>query len=394
MSTLADGPVAARSKQKPRILCVDDEPQVLEGLELHLRRSYEVDKATSGAEALQRIEQAPGYAIIMSDMRMPGMDGATFLARCCVVAPDAVRLLLTGQADLEAAIHAINEGRIFRFMSKPCPPATLLATVAAALEQHRLITAERELLEQTLHGSVKALTDVLALVSPPAFGRATRIRELVGLIADRLDIKERWQVDVAAMLSQIGSVALPPALAERVYSGAPLDPEETQLVSRLPSIAEELLGGIPRLDEVRDIMRGCARAYRSDPAARLNPKRNVVATGTQLLRLAVDFDALESAGSSSNEAVDTLRSRGGGYDQDMLEALAAIRGGSGASQVREVSVHQLRAGMVLAEDVRTKSGALLVARGYEVTERFLERLGNFSQESVNKATWRVRTPNR
>ena len=150
----------------PRILCVDDERAVLDGLSLHLRRRYQVLTAQSGAEGLEILGREAGINVVVSDMRMPVMDGAAFLTRARALVPDVVRVLLTGQADLDSAIAVINEGRIFRFLTKPCPPATMMGALEAAVEQHRLITSERVLLEQTLHGSIKALTDILALANP------------------------------------------------------------------------------------------------------------------------------------------------------------------------------------------------------------------------------------
>lgn len=378
------------TRKRPRILCVDDEPQVLEGLELTLRRFFDFEKATSGAEGLATLARVSDIAVIVADMRMPGMDGVTFLACARAAAPDTVRILLTGQTEMTSAINAVNEGQIFRFLTKPCSPSVLLAAVTAAVEQHRLITAERVLLEETLHGSIKALTDVLALVSPTSFGRATRIKQLVVEIAERLELREVWQVDVAAMLSQLGFITLPPELAERVYYGAPLTPEEQKVVSHLPAVTEELLGNIPRLEEVREILRTYTRQHRFEPILLADPKARVVAQGTQLLRLAVDFDALDSAGDAvTGEVVETLRGRTGAYNPMMLEALAELRGTSNASQVRELPVRLLRPGMIVAEDVKMRNGALLVARGYEITERFLERVRNFSPDTVMKPTWRV-----
>jgi FixJ family two-component response regulator len=194
-------------------------------------------------------------AVVVSDMRMPGMDGAAFLAEVRSRWPEVVRMLLTGQSDIESAIAAINKGQIFRFLTKPCPPPALLAAVQAAVAQHELITAERVLLEQTLHGSIKALTDMLALVSPVSFGRATRVKQLVSDIAGHLGLKERWQVEVAAMLSQIGHMTLPAETAERVYYGRALSNDEQRLVARLPGLTESLLGNIPRLETVREIQR-------------------------------------------------------------------------------------------------------------------------------------------
>ena len=381
------------TKIKVRILCVDDEPQILEGLSLHFRRLYELETATSGAAALEILAREPDIAVVVSDMRMPGMDGAAFLARARQVAPDAVRLLLTGQADMQSAIAAVNEGQIFRFLTKPCPPPTLLAAVSAAVEQHRLVTAERVLLEQTLHGSIKALTDVLALVSPTSFGRATRIKQLVSELAERLAIRERWQVEVAAMLSQLGHITLPPETAARIYHGHPLSADEQKLVGRLPALTEEVLGNIPRMEAVREILKTYPRPYRPDPAEERDPQKQVITQGAHLLRVAVDFDTSESAdGSTASLAVDTLRGRSGQYDPAILQALIAIRGAGQAVEVREIPGSHLRIGMILAEDVKTQTGVLLVARGYAVTDRLLELVRNFPGDVMRGRTWRVIVP--
>jgi DNA-binding NtrC family response regulator len=120
-------------------------------------RMSESTTATSGKAGLERLSSDGPFAVVVSDMRMPEMNGAAFLAQVRERAPDTVRVLLTGQADLDSAIAAVNEGQIFRFLTKPCAPEMLISSLRAAEEQHRLITAERVLLEQTLHGAVKAL---------------------------------------------------------------------------------------------------------------------------------------------------------------------------------------------------------------------------------------------
>jgi response regulator RpfG family c-di-GMP phosphodiesterase len=247
----ADAPPPA---SRPRVLCVDDEPNVLDGLTLHLRRVYDVVTAAGGAAALDLIRAQGAPAVVVSDMRMPGMDGNALLGAVRRIAPDTVRLLLTGRADLDSAIAAINDGQVFRFLTKPCAPPELLAAVGAAADQHRLITAERVLLEQTLHGSIAALVDVLSLTSPVSFGRATRIRQLAGDLADRLGMPDRWQIEVAAMLSQLGCVTLPRDVAEKVYHGRFLTPDEQAMVAGLPAVTERLLAHIPRLEDVRAIL--------------------------------------------------------------------------------------------------------------------------------------------
>jgi response regulator RpfG family c-di-GMP phosphodiesterase len=371
-------------KRRPRLLCVDDEPAVLEGLSLHLRRRFDVSTAPSGAAALALLERDGATDVIISDMRMPGMDGAAFLAAARQLYPDSVRILLTGQADLASAISAVNDGQIFRFLTKPCPPADMLAAVTAAVEQHRLITAERVLLEQTLHGSIKALTDVLALTHPATFGRAMRIKRNVSDMVSATGMVERWQVEVAAMLSQLGYVALPPEVSEKLYFGQHLSPQEEAMVARVPQVTEQLLGNIPRLEVVRAMLAGLHRPPARD-AVSSDAERELVARGVQLLRIAVDYDVLEGQGSTPPTAFATMRGRRGGYDAATLEAFAALRGEAAPRvEVRELTLSQLTAGMVVEQDVMMTSGALLVARGYELTGSLLERLRNFRPGSVRE----------
>jgi diguanylate cyclase (GGDEF)-like protein len=120
-----------------KVLCVDDEPQVLEGLILQLGRRYEVLTAPSGAQGLELLHQHDSIAAIISDMRMPRMDGATFLSRARAIAPRAARILLTGQTDLQSAIAAVNEAQVLKFLKKPCLPPDLHAAVEFGIEHYR-----------------------------------------------------------------------------------------------------------------------------------------------------------------------------------------------------------------------------------------------------------------
>jgi response regulator RpfG family c-di-GMP phosphodiesterase len=370
---------------RTKILCVDDERAVLEGLSLNLRRRFDVLVATSGAEGLELLGKNPGIAVIMSDMRMPTMDGATFLARARVSAPDAVRMLLTGQADMDSAIAAINQGQIFRFLTKPCPPASVLAAFDAAVEQYRLVTAERVLLEETLHGSIKALTDILALTNPVSFGRATRIKQLVSDVAVKLGIQEKWPVEVAAMLSQLGTITLPSETVEKLYYGQPLTPEEQKMVARAPVVTEQLVRNIPRLELVAEILAAHVKPRKRAEAELEHPRTRQVDLGAQLLRAALDFDALDSQGNSTSLALDTMRGRLERYEARVLDALAEVRGGQGPRLgIREVFLSVLCVGMVFVDDVKNVNGTLLVARGFEVTQGFLERARNLRPGTVKE----------
>ena len=378
---------SATAKPRPRVLCVDDEPQVLDGLALHLRRHYEVLQATSGDMALELLKNAPHVAVIVSDMRMPGMNGAAFLSRARSVAPDATRLLLTGQADLDSAIAAVNDGQIFRFLTKPCPPPALLAAVEAGATQYRLVTAERVLLEQTLHGSIKALTDVLAIVSPVSFGRAQHIKDLVSRVAARVQLPDRWQVEVASMLAPLGALSLPQETAEKVLHRRQLTLDEHRMVAKVPELTEQLLASIPRLESVRAII-----AAASKPATPPAYAADYVATAAHILRVVLDFDSLEAQGHTASAAVTKLAEKKNSYDAQILAALEALhRGGDSGKDIQAVPLADLKPGMVLAEDVMLTNGALLAAQGYEVTAGFVARAANY-RHLLGSATISVQVP--
>src|ERR1700733_7533795 len=237
-----------------RILFVDDEPNVLEAIRRTLRKQGDLFTAASGADGLRVLSEDGPFALVVSDMRMPVMNGAQFLAKVREQSPDTVRMILSGQSDLQATIAAVNEGHIYRFLSKPCPSDQLLAAVKDGLKQYQLITAEKELLEQTLSGAVKMLIEILGMVSPAASSRASRLQRYVVELAAALSLPARWQWGLAAHVSQIGCVTLPQEILSKVEASQALTDEEKGLFESHPEVAGKLLAAIPRLDEVAAIV--------------------------------------------------------------------------------------------------------------------------------------------
>lgn len=363
-----------------RVLCVDDEPYVLDGLRDNLRKTFEVRVAESGLEGLELLRREPqAYAIVISDMRMPAMPGSVFLREARREAPDAMRMLLTGYADVDAAVRAVNDGQLFRYLTKPCPPEELLRACAAAMAQHRLVVAERVLLEQTLSGSVQALTDVLALTSPAAFGRGTRVKASVMRLAHQIEMTDAWEVGLAAMLAQLGAVTLPVATAEKLYSGGLLSAHERGMVSRVPETTQRLLAHIPRLEGVLEVLANVDRQFGAAT------DRDPLPVGSRMLRIVFDYDELESAGAAPQLRLETMRGRPGVYDPELLAAFKDSLGvGPTSRTIREIGVDELRVGLTLVDDVRSDRGALLIARGYPVTEELLERLRNLEKGQVRE----------
>jgi response regulator RpfG family c-di-GMP phosphodiesterase len=358
-------------EELPRILCVDDEIRVVEGLAAHLRRNYQVLTANGGSGALQILKEQGAPCVIVSDMRMPGMDGATLLKHVKQLYPETTRILLTGETGRDAAIAAVNEGQIFRFLTKPCAPDNLRAAIEAGVEHHRLLLAEKVLLQETLIGCIKALVDILALTNPVAFGRATRVSGLASELAAATSNKGFWQLEAAAMLSQIGYISLPTELVEKLYYGTRLTPEERVLADGAPFVAQKLLGRIPRLEPVIEILAASRQETNDRPAG-------LIKLGADILRLVLEYDAQIVQGRPVPAAVEALRTPTGRHDKKLIENLESLVGVAvGHREVMEVAVGRLAAGMVLVDDLRTQVGTLLVPKGFEVTETFLERARNF-----------------
>jgi response regulator RpfG family c-di-GMP phosphodiesterase len=361
------------------VLLVDDERAILDGLRRQLRRSFAVSTANSGSEALELME-SESFGVVISDMRMPEMDGATFLSLVRRRHPNTVRMLLTGQADTQSAIAAINEGQIFRFLTKPCQPDTLQSALRDAIEQNRLITAEKELLEKTLRSTVQTLTATLSLAHPQAFSRAVRITRVASELAAELDADQPWLIEITAMLAHLGAVSLPPKVLAKLEAGLPLSEDERDMTERVPAESARLIAHVPRLDRVAAAISLHRARYDGAGADPTTPSGDELPLASRILRVALDFDAFMSPRPASQAAIAKLDGDPGAYDPDVLAALRRCYavGGVDAEPVK-IEVAQLRPGMVLAEDVLTDRGLVLVGRGTAVTEPLLHRLENFGR---------------
>lgn len=358
---------------RPPILIVDDDPRLLEAVTRMLHRRFEVVSAEHGNQAVALAAERQ-FTIVVSDYNMPGMNGVALLRAIRTMQPDAVRILLTGQADLSAAIDAVNEGSIFRFLEKPCASEVLIAALDAARVQHDLVVGERVLLERTLHGSVAALVDILAISQPGAFGRAGRVKRLAHRIAGDLEISNWWAVDVAAMVSQIGTISLAPSVVDKLATGAGLTAQESEAVAEVPHVAARIIANIPRLESVRAILLGIGLPV----GAPNQPGAVDIPLGARLLTLAFAFDDLLTAGVEPDDALRRLASHAGRYDPDLLTRLRALHEPKAdAAPVREVALTAVQPGMIFVSDVRTADGQLLIARGQEATEGLVTRIENY-----------------
>jgi response regulator RpfG family c-di-GMP phosphodiesterase len=366
-----------------KILCVDDDPNILAGFQRNLRRQFSISTALGGEEGLLALDSQGPFAVVISDMKMPGLNGIQFLSKVKAKSPDTVRIMLTGNADVTTAVEAVNEGNIFRFLTKPCALECLAQTIEAGLRQHRLITAERELLEKTLNGSIKVLTEILSIVEPQSFGRAQLLKSSLHTLSKTMPIPDLWALDMAAMLSQIGHVTIPPEIIVKAHHKQPLLDVEAGMLERVPEIGHNLLANIPRMEQVADIVLYQDKRFDGTGFPDDAKKSADIPFGARVLKPLSDLLHLESAATPRVVALSQLRGRQGWYDPEILEQVCKCFAPADTEVYQEtphgVSAKDLRIGQVLLSDVTTSHGQLLISAGHVISETHLERIRNFAR---------------
>lgn len=357
-----------------RVLFVDDEPNVLDSIRRQLRKSHDILTATSGVDALALLKDTGPVALVVSDMRMPGMNGTELLTRIREEYPDTVRMILSGQADLESTISAINDGHVFRFLTKPCHEDALRRAVNAGLAQYELITARKELLEKTLQGLVEMLTDILGIMNPVARRRTGRVRQYSAAIASALKFTMPWDLRLATLLSQLGCITLPVELLDKLYAGTPLDDEEQRLYHRHPAVAAALIGRIPQLEPVAAMV---ARQQQLTDFSALPAEVSewpAEDTATVILAVATALDDLMATGEQPADALKRMEQSMPWLPKAIIEAVRTVHMHSAYMDIRWVGFDELRPGMVLDEDIIADNGETLMFRGEEITSPLLTQL--------------------
>jgi len=369
-----------------KVLFVDDDPNLLAACERNFHRQFQVETAEGGEAAMEKIAARGPFAVVVSDRQMPRMDGITFLSRVKERAPDTVRLMLTGNADLEGAIKVVNEGNIFRFLTKPCSLEVLGKAVEDALAQHRLVTSEKELLNKTLSGSIKLLTDILSMMEPQSFGRAQSLRNLISTVTNKFKTENDWEIPLAVMLAPIGNVTIPPELLLRARAGDALSKVEQQIVAQLPETAARLLANIPRLEGVARIVRYQHKNFDGSGSPHDLVKGEALPLGSRLLKILTDLARLQTRQLNRLEALNEMQSRLGWYDPALLAAVREYYGVGVAARTAghaniSVELSDLAPGMVLHSNIETRDGTMILCAGNHLTEMTLEKIKNFARVS-------------
>jgi len=359
-----------------KVLLLDDDVNILRSYQRVMRNKYELLTFESAQEAIDAFQTEGPFAVVVSDYRMPEMDGVEFLAVVKKISPDSVRIMLSGQADKDVAVEAVNQGNIFRFLNKPCPVEEFLNHVKAAVEQYELVMAERELLDNTLKGSIRVLIDILSIVSPLAFKQASRLPVMARKVASRLQVERQWEMELAAMLSQIGCVTIPVQILEKRDKGIPLNEWEAKMFSYHPQTGKNLLAKIPRLENIAEAIGDQLKRYEEEGPVH---GRQISLLG-RILKAVLDLDGIQQTGKSRVEALEIMRSNYDWYDPNVFAALEAeLMNVEEGYIVKSVWLRDVVPGMVTAEAVKDVKGVDLIPAGTEISDVLHMRLLNFAK---------------
>ena len=382
-----------------QVLIVDDELNVQQTFyEIIKTAGYHPLIAKDGIEALEILMREKKIAVIVSDMKMPKMTGLELLINVKTMNPQIVRIMLTAYAELEMAINAVNEGSIFRFLTKPISKNNLIKAINAGVEQYRLIMAEKELIEKTLQGSIKTLTDILSLNDPRVFEHGSDVRELSRRLATSLGMKKTWQIELAALLYQIGVTTLPTDLKVKIQNDEELSAQEKQMLRNVPQISARLLSHIPRLESVAEIIRFAGKSYDGSGPPNVPLASEQIPLGSRILHILNDLIALEKKGNPFEAALGIMEKREGRYDEKLLYTIRQYRLSLAScsrvyrSQGQPVSFSELQVGDLLLSEVATVSGQLLLGPGSVITQSLLEKLRNYADLGGLREPIKIKRP--
>ncbi|MEN6585543.1 MAG: HD domain-containing phosphohydrolase [Sulfuricella sp.] len=421
------------------LLFVDDEPNILSALRRLFRPlGYKIFTAEGGAEGLALLEQEP-VDLVVSDMRMPQMDGAQFLEKVRQKWPDAMRILLTGYADVSSTIAAINKGEIFRYVAKPWEDNDIVLVVKQALELKNLALEKRRLEELTLRQneelkelnasletrvqarteevrqtmgfleianrklkesfltSIKVFANLIELRERSLAGHSRRVADLARALAKRLELPDAEVQDIfiAALLHDIGKIGLPDKLLVKPF--VVLAGEERDLVLRHPITGQAALMGLEQIHGAAKLIRSHHERWDGmgypDGLVGL-----AIPFGARILAVANDFDAVQigthlSKQLKQSEAVAyILEGRAKRYDPQVVDVFASAMGGQVSTEPQEVALKtpQIKAKMILSRDLVSPEGIMLLSRDYVLTDDIIEQIRNFERSSGRHMTVHVK----
>ena len=367
-----------------KILIVESNSFTLAETQRVLSSNYTVQTAMNVPDGLRLLQQSGPFQIVISELQLGDASGVSFLRDVMNASPASIRIALTAATTVAPLIGAVNDAAVFQILAKPCPPEKLRQAVEGALRRHGEAVLERELVDRTLAGAITVLSEVLSAVDPMSFGRSMALRQNVRNLAKELELRSSWELEVAAMLCNVGLITIPASLITKWNSKVHLTAVEAEIVQRFPASGRTLIAKIPRLEKVADIVHYQNKNYDGSgfPADAVQGEQ--IPYGARVLKVLIDLAEIELRGIGRPEALTAMNNGQSRYDPKILQVAMRFFGyapGNGNAVRRPVAIpvlaKELRTGYVLASNVETSDGKMLMATGFTITETLLARINNF-----------------
>jgi response regulator RpfG family c-di-GMP phosphodiesterase len=384
------------------VLLVDDEERLLAGLRRQLRGKFEVVTAVGGAQAMEILESKSEIAVVISDMHMPGMTGVEVLEAFSKKSPTTTRIMLTGNADQDCAVEAINKSHVFGFLNKPCSTDMLIESIEGGLDYHRSLVREKKLIETTLAGSIKLLSDVVSLMDPAATSGCRKVSRWAGILAPHLTGVARWEIDFASMLAPIGRVSVPFDILARHSKAESLSDAELAVLASAPAEGSRLLNNIPRMSGISKAVLYQDKNYDGSGFPADEIKEKDIPIISRLLRILKVLAEIAGDNDLTDDHLNKLTNNKEWFDPEILQLAREhlIKREMGIEQgqeevenndqtigvadknakpkeepiILEIKTGTLHRGKTLAEDFYNVDGALLLSKGTVLSQSQVDKL--------------------
>ena len=377
------------------VLVVDDTEANVDILVDALGELYDVSVAMDGREALESVGDEPPDLILL-DIMMPEMDGYEVCRR--LKGHERYGkipiIFLTALTEVENKTKGFQLGAV-DYITKPFE----IAEVKARVETHlKLGLAEadlRELVVKTLGGAIEVMTEILSVANPTAFSRTSRLKRHANALMTAFNLTDFWQIRMAAMLSQIGCIAISPETIEKIFSGRQVLVEEEEAYKRHPQIGYELISKIPRLEEVAEIIARQQDLQKNTGFQGDEQAQRLIQMGSRILKLVLAYEKLTYSGKTPADAMAVLKNSEREYSPKLLAKFFQIVESEpqpAKMDVRKIYPREVAVGMVLAKDIITSSGSVLVKSGTKINPFLFEILHDSSKSEYSEETFEVFVP--
>lgn len=367
-----------------KILLLDDDLNLINSIKRQLKGKFDCYFTTSPKEALIYLQKNNNIAVIISDYKMPLMNGAEFLNKTIPISPQSIRIMLTGQADIDAIVSIINDGNIFRFLTKPCPPGLFIKNIEDAIKQFRLEKVEKELLSKTLTASIQVMMDIMVLAKPSIFNRSIRLKKYIAKVLNELKVANKWQIEIASVLSHLGFITIPDEIIKKLNTNEKLDLEDTVLYQLYTKTSNEIISKIPRLEHVAKIIKYQEKDFDGEGLPADKIKGSDIPFGSRVIKIAIDYDKLIQQNFSHEAAISSLGSKKNKYDTEIIKAFGTALSESTIKRkysIADLEISELNSDMYIANDIISKSGVILGSSKQKISKVLIQTLKNYKQKN-------------